>query len=75
VTIGLIPTKPYPKSINCRWTKEPGPTEKNSNWRDNNVPDVPLNMFPTELRKRLKRGLHLRRLTRRQRRAVCRAWR
>ena len=25
-------------------------------WRDNNVPDVPLNMFPTELRKRLKRG-------------------
>ncbi len=23
------------------------------NWHDNNVPDVPLNMFPTELRKRL----------------------
>jgi hypothetical protein len=26
------------------------------NWYDNKVPDVGLNMFPTELRKRLKRG-------------------
>jgi hypothetical protein len=26
------------------------------NWRDNNVPNVRLNMFPTELRTRLRRG-------------------